>query len=90
MDLAYDVSWSVPSDELNLRIGVEHAGLLIFEADLALTHATLKQGRATTLPIRYPLMPLLGLVAIYREALRLLLRHTSVYPHPASRQRQPR
>jgi uncharacterized protein len=82
MDVEYHVSWTVPDADLSLRIEVERAGDVMFEAHLVLTHAALDRRRAIELPLRYPLMPLLGLVAIYREAMRLLIRRVPVHAHP--------
>jgi len=88
MNVEYHVSWTAPGADLSLRIQVERAGDPIFEAHLELTHASLDNRRALALPLRYPLMPLRGLMAIYREAIRLLIRRVPVHAHPNLRTRK--
>lgn len=84
-DVEYHVTWTRPGAALSLRIEVERAGSRIFEAHLALRRATLDRGSAMTFLARHPLLPLRGLVAIYREALRLFVGRVPLYRHPARR-----
>ena len=83
MDVEYHVEWTAPGDVLSLRIEVERAGRRIFGAHLALRRSPLDRRAAMTFPARYPLMPLRGLIAIYREAMRLSIRRVPLYRHPA-------
>jgi DUF1365 family protein len=87
MDVEYRVTWTVPGPELRLGIEVERAGSPIFEARLALRRVTLDRRRAIALPVRNPLMPLRGWIAIYRQALRLFIARVPLYRHPAPRPR---
>ncbi len=83
MDVEYRVTWTEPGPDLCLRIDVERAGARVFGANLALRRAPLDRRNAIAFPTRAPLLPLRGLLAIYREALRLLVRRVPLYRHPA-------
>jgi DUF1365 family protein len=85
MDVEYRVTWTVPGDDLRLRIDVERGGTRVFEAELALHRVPLDRRRAVTMPLRYWLMPLRVSIGIYREAAKLLLRRTRYFPHPQRR-----
>jgi len=87
MDASYRVTWNAPGATLNLRVEVERAGSLIFAASLALERAGIDGPSARGILARFPLMTLQVSTAIYREALRLLLRGTPAYRHPVRRSR---
>lgn len=84
MDARYHVSWSPPGDRLALDIRVERAGETIFAAGLAMRRAALTRRSAVGLLVRYPVLPLRGVVGIYRRALALWLRRVPVHRHPRS------
>jgi hypothetical protein len=83
MDVRYRISWTTPADDLYLRIDVERADTLIFDAELSLRRVPLDRRSAVAMPARYWLLPLRVSAGIYREALRLLLRRTPVFRQPA-------
>lgn len=82
MDVEYEISWNAPGPDLRLRIEVERAGRRIFDAALVLRRSPLDRRAAVVLPARYPLLPLRGLIAIYREALRLFVAGVPFLRHP--------
>ncbi len=73
MDARYRVSWTPPGAELVLRVGVEQAGRLIFDTELALRREPLDRARALGIFVRYPMMTLRVSAAIYRQGARLFL-----------------
>jgi DUF1365 family protein len=82
MDVEYRITWSVPGDDLRLRIDVARAGKHLFDADLRLRRIPLDRRRAVTMPLRHWLMPLRVSLGIYREAAKLALRRARFFPHP--------
>ncbi len=82
MDVEYHVSWSVPGPNLRLAIEVVRDGTTVLGAGLALHRTALAPRTAVGVLLRYPLMPLRGSVAIYREALRLFLARVPFHRHP--------
>jgi DUF1365 family protein len=82
MDVDYRVSWTPPGDRLALDIRVERAGETLFAAGLAMRRSPLTRRSAVGLLVRYPALPLRGLVGIYRRALALWIRRVPVYRHP--------
>jgi DUF1365 family protein len=84
MDVRYRISWTTPADDLHLRIDVERDGTTVFDAALALHRVPLDDRSAVAMPARYWLLPLRVSAGIHREALRLFLRRTPVYRHPAT------
>jgi DUF1365 family protein len=82
MDVEYRITWTVPGDDLRLRIDVVRHGDQIFDADLKLVRVPLDRRRAVTMPLRHWLQPLRVSLGIYREAAKLLLRRAKFFPHP--------
>lgn len=80
-DVDYRITWTVPGPGLSLRIDVERGGTRIFAAHLELRRSALDRRSAVAFPTRYPVMPLRGLIAIYREALRLFVKCVPLYRH---------
>jgi DUF1365 family protein len=81
MDVEYRVSWTPPDDRLALDIRVERDGETLFAAGLAMVRAPLTPRSAALLLVRYPILPLRGVVGIYRRALALWLRRVPVHRH---------
>jgi len=87
LDMEYRVTWTVPSDELSLRIEVGRAGTVDFAADLWLHRLELDRRRAVTILAQYPAMPLRVSAAIYRQALGLFRKGVPLYRHPSRPER---
>jgi uncharacterized protein len=83
MDLDYQVTWTVPGDALHLGIAVVREGETVFTAGLALRRRALDGRQALGILLRYPALPLRVSLAIYRQALALLLARVPVYRHPS-------
>ncbi len=81
MDVEYHVSWTPPGARLALDIRVERDGQTLFAAGLSMTRAPLTPRSAVGLLVRYPMLPLRGMVGIYRRALALWLRRVPVHRH---------
>jgi DUF1365 family protein len=88
MDVDYLVTWNAPGEDLSLDIRVVRGGATIFTAALALHRTALVPRTAVGVLLRYPLMPLRGSLAIYRQAVALLVARVPVHRHP-SRPSQP-
>ena len=87
IDMEYRISWTVPDDELSLRIEAGSRGAVDFEAELSLRRLELDRRSAATILVRYPLMPLRVSASIYRHALRLFRKGVPLYGHPSRRER---
>jgi DUF1365 family protein len=81
MDVGYHVSWTPPGERLALDIRVERDGETLFAAGLSMARGALTPRSAVGLLIRYPMLPLRGVVGIYRRALALWLRRVPVHRH---------
>jgi DUF1365 family protein len=82
MDVDYRITWTVPGDDLGLRIEVEHGETPVFDAELQLHRVPFDRRHAVTMPLRHWLMPLRVSLGIYREAAKLLIRRARFFPHP--------
>jgi DUF1365 family protein len=83
MDVDYRVTWTAPGADLMMRIEVERAGAVMFEAELALRRKPLDRHTAVKVLLRHPFLPMRVSLGIYCQAARLLLQRTRVYRHPA-------
>lgn len=83
MDLAYAWSFREPGDRLALRIANhEPDGELLFEASLGMSRRELDSRSRSRMLLRYPLITLQLMTAIYWQAFRLYLAGAPLHPHP--------
>jgi uncharacterized protein len=80
-DLDYQVTWTIPAEQLDLRIDASRRKDLLFTAHLRLRRRPLNGRTALTLPARYPMQPLRVSARIYAEALRLTASGVGRHPH---------
>ena len=86
MDLGYAWSFREPGDRLGLRIAnYEPDGEVLFEAALGLRRRELSAWSRARILVRYPLITIQIIAAIYWQALRLALAGAPFFPHPRER-----
>jgi len=84
MDRTYQWRLSNPGQTLSVHMNVMRAGELEFDAALALRRRALDGAALARVLLRFPLMTTQVVMAIYWNALRLWLKGTPVYSHPAA------
>ena len=83
MDQTYRWSFTTPDDQLAVSmVNVEH-GREVFSASLKMRRQPLTRAALASLIVRQPLAPLGVIAAIYWQALRLRLKGTRYFEHPA-------
>lgn len=82
MDYVYDWRLSRPGDSLVVHMENQKAGRTCFDATLTMKRREITGAALTGVLLRYPLMTLKVIAAIYWQALRLLVRRAPFYPHP--------
>lgn len=90
MDRTYQWQLSSPGRTLSVHMGVLRDGELEFDAVLALQRRVLDGASLARVLLRFPLMTTQVVTAIYWNALRLWLKGTPVYRHPAIPERMTR
>lgn len=83
MDVAYDWRFNQPGERLAVHMENARDGQKCFDATLRLERTEITGSALARVLIQYPLMTLKVIVAIHWEALRLWLKKTPVYDHPA-------
>ena len=85
MDLVYDWTFSAPARRLKVRMALTRGGEHVFTAALDLQRRALTQRRLARMLVAYPFMTLKVIAGIYWQALKLKLRGSRTYTHPAKR-----
>lgn len=85
MQRDYDWRFSAPGEALRVHMNVLAAGEREFDATLVLQRRPLDRRALARVLWRYPAMTLKVIAAIHWQALRLALKRTPVYDHPAKR-----
>ena len=85
MPMAIDYDWifSAPQQHLGVHMKNYHKGEKIFDATMALQRKPINAMNCARVLLRYPFMTLKIISTIYWQALKLLLKGTPVYNHPA-------
>jgi len=83
MDMQYHWRSNVPGERLALHLENHARGERVFDATLGLRARTMSPAALDRLLLRFPLMSAKVGLAIYWQALRLFLKRTPFYPHPA-------
>ena len=82
MDIVYDWEFGRPGKALVVHMADEVNREPVFEATLNLARQEITNRTLTLALLRYPLMTLKVISAIYWQALRLKLKGAVYYPHP--------
>lgn len=82
MEQCYRWTMNDPGQGINVHMTNLEAGSPVFEARLDLQRRAFSTWSGFLTLVRYPLMTLVVVVAIYWQALKLRLRGARFYPHP--------
>ena len=85
MPMEYDWTFSNPGDYLNVHMIDLDKGEKLFEADLTLARREISGPNMALMLMKYPLMTVKVITAIYWQALRLFIKGSTFYTHPAKR-----
>jgi DUF1365 family protein len=86
MDIDYDWLFSVPDKRLNVHMENYHAGTKVFDATLQLQRTPITSGNLARALLQYPLITGKVIVAIYWQALKLILKKVPFYSHPEKKE----
>ena len=82
MDLQYDWHFTEPGGSLNVHMNILRGQEKLLDATLTLKRREIAPLRLVSALVRYPLMTIKVVLAIYWQALRLRLKGVKFYPHP--------
>ena len=85
MTIWYDWRFRVPAESLQVHMIDYQEGEKLFDASLALKRREISPWALSQVLIKYPLMTAKVTTMIYWQALRLLLKKTTLYVHPKKR-----
>ena len=85
MDMRYHWRSSTPDHRLVLHLANSEAGQRVFDASLSLSARPMTATSLTRILCSYPFMTARIALAIYWQALRLLVKRVPFYPHPSSK-----
>lgn len=82
MDIDYDWRFSLPNQRLNVHMENYHADNKLFDATLLLKQAPITSSNLARVLLQYPFITGKVIIAIYWQALKLLLKKVPFYSHP--------
>ena len=85
MTMDYDWAFSEPGETLTVHMVDLDRGEKLFEADLTLRRKEITGPNLALMLIKYPLMTVKVVAAIYWQALRLWIKGAKFYTHPVKR-----
>ena len=85
MDIHYDWRFREPGEMLNAHLIDYEKGRKLFDATLILKRRAISRRSLTLMLIKYPMLTAKVITMIYWQALRLVLKKTPFYEHPAKR-----
>jgi len=83
MDMDYEWNFDEPGRALHVHMRNERHGEHVFDATLSLHRSPLTAANLALVLVAYPLMTIKVVVMIHWQALKLLIKRTPFYPHPA-------
>jgi DUF1365 family protein len=86
MDMQYDWRFSVPGEKLSTYMQNFDHDKKIFDATLILERRPITHSQLASVLLQFPFMTIKVVLAIYYQALRLLLKRTPVFDHPSSKE----
>ena len=86
MEIDYDWRFRCPGDHLNVHMINKQEGQKIFDATLQLRQQPFTGTRLVLNLLRFPLVTLKVITAIYYQALRLWLKRVPFHSHPAHKE----
>jgi DUF1365 family protein len=86
MDIRYDWRFSHPGERLHVHMENHTRVDKLFDATLSLRRRPIDSATLASALMRYPLMTATVTSAIYYQALRLWLKRTPFFPHPAKKE----
>jgi len=88
MDLDWDWRFSRPGGRLAAHVEARERGEKLFDATLALARREITGASLAWALVRFPAMPLLVVLWIHWQALRLWLKRVPIFDHPRKRARR--
>jgi DUF1365 family protein len=85
MDVAYDWRFNAPGDALTVHMENAREGRKVFDATLLLNREAITSASLARALVRYPLMTLKVVAAIYWQALKVWLIGAPLHDHPGKR-----
>jgi DUF1365 family protein len=90
MDIDYDWLFTSPEEKLGVHMENYQDDKKIFDATLGLVRKPINSKACASMLIRYPFMTMKVIMAIYWQALKLLLKKVPVFDHPDKDNYSPR
>lgn len=83
MDVGYDWSFTPPGERLFVNMNLERGGKKVFDATLLMHRTEISPASLRRTLVRYPMLSVQLIGAIYREAFALWRKKAPAYPYPA-------